>query len=368
MLLKAFRIKEVLLNEDKEAVKGIKAEMCAENLDIQFDAYYDPQELHHELRAFILPANEHVNLVGNKRRASWLWVSVLVIACHLALVFTLDLLWAPAPFLYPEDKIDGAKSEVPQLKAYMYYQAPTIEQSRSELIDNLGLAPKLTAADLTESDMSQVLLKSQLKQANGKAVEVDQVSLVKEAVGNDKRVLEQKLAQDPLLDPVGIVATQSLAEQEDFTKSKNVSSMSKPSYFFSPAQENNDESDRLNISNFSASTQKYLSRQKEAALGELFIEQANQYTRTKTLSEMDGEMIILELPKVDTWSDAETLDRGVDPNRIVKKGDTCYRIVKTPTPINPHAENLGYPFRCDGDSVVAALKRAIAKRVHKKNQ
>ena len=72
-----------------------------------------------------------------------------------------------------------------------------------------------------------------------------------------------------------IEAKQSLAKQEDFSKSKNASSMSQSSYFFSPEQENNDGSDRLNMSNLSASTQKYLSRQREAALGELFVAQAN---------------------------------------------------------------------------------------------
>ncbi|MBE7216175.1 hypothetical protein MK852_13215 [Shewanella benthica] len=343
--MKAFRVEEVLLSENKEGLKGIKADRCAVNLDIQFDTSFEPQELNHELnhdlKPFSLSAYDHVNLVANKLRTSWLLVSILVISCHLALVFTLNILWTSAPLLYSQAKHDGTKSEVPllkgpQLKAYMYYQAPAIEKSRSELIDNLGLEPKLTAADLTESDVSQVLLKPKSKQD----------SFVE--------------------DPVVIEAKQSLAEPEDFSKSKNASSMSQSSYFFSPEQENNDGSDRLNISNFSASTQKYLSRQREAALGELFVAQANQYTRTKTLSEMDGEMIILELPKVDILSDTETLGDGLDPNRIVKKGDTCYRIVKTPTPINPHAENLGYPFRCDGDSVAAALTRAIAKRVHKR--
>ncbi|MPY24142.1 hypothetical protein [Shewanella sp. YLB-07] len=339
--MKAFRVEEVLLNENKEGLKGVKADKCAVNLDIQFDTSFEPQELNHELRPFILSANEHTDLVVNKRRISWLWVSVLVISGHLALVLTLDILWTSAPLLYPQDKIYGIKSEAPQLKgpqlkAYMYYQAPVIKKGHSELIDNRVQEPNRAAAVLTESDVSQVQLKPKSKQA-------------------------------PFVqDPVGIEAKQSLAKQEDVFKPKKASSMSQSSYFFSPEQENNDENDRLNISSFSASTQKYLSRQREAALGEFFVEQANQYTRTKTLSEMDGEMIILELPEIDTWSDAETLDSELDPNRIVKQGDTCYRIVKTPNPINPHAENLGYPFRCDGDSVVAALTRAIAKRVHKR--
>lgn len=257
MLLKAFRVEEVLLSENKEELKGIKADRCAVYLDIQFDTSFERQELNHELRPFLSSAHEHVKPAANKRRISWLLVSALAISCHLALVFTLDILWSSAPLLYPQAKNDGAKSEAPpikgpQLKAYMYYQAPVIEKGKSELIDNLGLEPKRTAADLTESDVSKVLLKPKSK-------------------------------QELLLDPVVIEAKQSLAKQEDFSKSKNASSMSQSSYFFSPEQENNDGSDRLNMSNFSASTQKYLSRQREAALGEIFVAQANQYTRTRTL-------------------------------------------------------------------------------------
>ncbi|WP_157752212.1 hypothetical protein [Shewanella benthica] len=63
--MKAFRVEEVLLSENKEELKGLKAEMCAVNLDIQFDTSFEPQELNHELMPFSLSAYEHVNLVAN---------------------------------------------------------------------------------------------------------------------------------------------------------------------------------------------------------------------------------------------------------------------------------------------------------------
>ncbi|WP_149027222.1 hypothetical protein [Shewanella psychrophila] len=351
--MKAFQIEEVLVNEDRDELKGLKASTCAADLDIQFDAAVELPELSDQLRPFILSANEHVNPVTNKRRISWLLVIILVIIFHLVMMFILDLLWTPAPLLYPESKINGTESEVPQLSAYMYFQAPVIAQEKSKRVKSEAPSPQLAADDLTQGGLQQVQPKENSKQ-------------MMSAVRDDKPVIEERLAQKSVVQDRVVKEIKHPLVKQDFSTSKKALSVSKPAYFSSSAYSKNDESERLNMSTFSASTQEYLSRQREVSLNELSVEQANQYTQTKTLSEMDGEMFILELPELDIWSDAESLDNELDPNRIVKKGNTCYRIVKTPNPINPHAENLGYPFRCDGDSVAAALMRAIAKKVHRK--
>ncbi|MCZ4338685.1 hypothetical protein [Shewanella colwelliana] len=109
----------------------------------------------------------------------------------------------------------------------------------------------------------------------------------------------------------------------------------------------------------------YLHRQRQNALEQLITKQANRYTQPRSLSVMDGDMIELVLPQVDEFSNALSLDSRVDPNRIVKHGDTCYRIVSVATPINPYAENIGYPFKCGGDNVKQALKKALDERLTK---
>ncbi|MDX1282248.1 hypothetical protein [Shewanella colwelliana] len=112
-------------------------------------------------------------------------------------------------------------------------------------------------------------------------------------------------------------------------------------------------------------TGSYLNRQRQNALEQLIAKQANRYTQPRSLSVMDSDMVELVLPQVDEFSNALSLDSRVDPHRIVKHGDTCYRIVSVATPINPYAENIGYPFKCGGDNVKQALKKALDERLTK---
>ncbi|WP_445508855.1 hypothetical protein [Shewanella mangrovisoli] len=117
-------------------------------------------------------------------------------------------------------------------------------------------------------------------------------------------------------------------------------------------------------------TQRYFERQREQALDDLVLEQANQYTKRSNLSEMSPEMEVLIVPNADDFSGPTSLDLELDPNRIVRKGDTCYRVVKVGTQINPYAENLGFPFNCSGkkmnqeidDAIKAQLDKMMVKR------
>ncbi len=117
-------------------------------------------------------------------------------------------------------------------------------------------------------------------------------------------------------------------------------------------------------------TQRYFERQREQALDDLVLEQANQYTKRSNLSEMSPEMEVLIVPNADDFSGPISLDLELDPNRIVRKGDTCYRVVKVGTQINPYAENLGFPFNCSGkkmnqeidDAIKAQLDKMMVKR------
>ncbi|MDV5390140.1 hypothetical protein QM089_07705 [Shewanella xiamenensis] len=117
-------------------------------------------------------------------------------------------------------------------------------------------------------------------------------------------------------------------------------------------------------------TQRYFERQREQALDDLVLEQANHYSKRSNMSEMSPEMEVLIVPNADDFSGPTSLDLELDPNRIVRQGDTCYRVVKVGTPINPYAENLGFPFDCSGkkmnqeidDAIKAQLNKMIVKR------
>ncbi|MGL4221144.1 MAG: hypothetical protein ACRCSS_11020, partial [Shewanella sp.] len=117
-------------------------------------------------------------------------------------------------------------------------------------------------------------------------------------------------------------------------------------------------------------TQRYFERQREQALDDLVLEQANHYSKRSNLSEMSPEMEVLIVPNAEDFSGPTSLDLELDPNRIVRQGDTCYRVVKVGTPINPYAENLGFPFDCSGkkmnqeidDAIKAQLNKMMVKR------
>ncbi|GIU12570.1 hypothetical protein TUM4261_25820 [Shewanella sp. c952] len=123
---------------------------------------------------------------------------------------------------------------------------------------------------------------------------------------------------------------------------------------------------KSNRYNAMAAAQSYLQRQNDAALDALIIDKANEFTGPHSLSVMDGDMEELVFPDVDEYSKVVTNDHRLDPNRVVRQGDTCFRIVKTPTQINPYAENIGFPFNCGGDKVKKAINAAISARLEKR--
>ncbi|ABM00067.1 hypothetical protein Sama_1861 [Shewanella amazonensis SB2B] len=117
---------------------------------------------------------------------------------------------------------------------------------------------------------------------------------------------------------------------------------------------------------FSTPASRFMARQNEQALTALSERYASDKTAHfgasgRSMSELLPEMEVLLVPSADDFYKPNTLDSKIDPNRIVKSGDTCYRVVKVPTPLNPHAENLGFPFRCGEDKVKKALKEGINK-------
>ncbi|MGL4712182.1 MAG: hypothetical protein ACRCWP_06365, partial [Shewanella sp.] len=131
----------------------------------------------------------------------------------------------------------------------------------------------------------------------------------------------------------------------------------------SPAAEG--ESTIATSSSMSLFTQQYFERQREQALDDLVIEQADKFTRKSNMSEMSPEMEVLFVPNADDFHGATSHDLPLDPNRIVRKGDTCYRVVHVGTQVNPYAENLGFPFDCSGKKINQAIDDAIQSRLNK---
>ncbi|NRD73918.1 hypothetical protein HQQ94_11865 [Shewanella sp. VB17] len=237
-----------------------------------------------------------------------LFFLLFAVMTHLIIIIILEQTWEINPLTLPESK-------QPKLNAYMYYdvKVETIEANIEAVKQKEDLfVPKF------------------VDETHSAAKTVSKPPLKKSAVKESFKVKSKEKAS---------VTATKVVDTNSTSQIKTQSSRS-----------------------LRQSTQGYVQRQRELALDKVVIEESVRYTRKRSMSEMDGDFILLDLPEHNMWVDAETLDNELDPNRIVKKGHTCYRVVKTPTPLNPYAENLGYPFRCDGKSLASELKKSIAER------
>ena len=129
---------------------------------------------------------------------------------------------------------------------------------------------------------------------------------------------------------------------------------------------NNELSDsQFNVLN--SATSNVLKNLNQQALKTLVSQQGHLATSGDgaSLSELTPEMFDIEIIEIEDKRQATTLDHRLDPNRIMKHGDTCYRIVPLPTQINPHAEGLGFAEPCDSARMKKALNKAIQNRLSK---
>ncbi|MBW8184839.1 hypothetical protein [Shewanella nanhaiensis] len=240
-------------------------------------------------------------------------VLLFVFIGHFVLIGMLHHVWQPQRLALPEHK-------APKLSSYIYYEPKVEPKVIKEMVEPIKNIVKEEVSVSPEPEDKPLVQVSDFPQTR-----------------EDKEEVSVKAQESLKLD---VIASKEADSSHDKVRVKSEGSLSQ-------------------------STRNYFQRQREQALDELVISQSDRYTRKRSLSEMDGDMIILSLPEHNVWEETKTLDSNLDPNRIVKQGSTCYRIVKTPNPLNPHAENLGYPFRCDGKSLVSDLQKAIAKRAEK---
>ncbi|WP_351014422.1 hypothetical protein [Shewanella sp. AC91-MNA-CIBAN-0169] len=119
------------------------------------------------------------------------------------------------------------------------------------------------------------------------------------------------------------------------------------------------------LASIQQATSHFIQQNNIAALDTLVGSQtALQNKPTGTMSEMDPNLDFIELAAEIDISQPHTFNHRLDPNRIVKQGDYCYRVVELATQVNPHGWGLGFATFCGEDQVKKQLTEAIRKRVN----
>ncbi|MGI2056833.1 hypothetical protein ACRN9T_06595 [Shewanella baltica] len=284
-----------------------------------------------------------------------------VLLVHACLFLLICILWRPQlnPFGLTETESRGPK--VTALKAYFIY-APAVEKAESAALETESKAEDKTEAT---SSVTPTIVPTPATQVKPLPIlekvmpeKVDQGKVKPDTVKPD--ITQSSQSQS---------SAQSEVQSAEVTAKKPTNTLDtteiKPQLGAksSPAAEG--ESTIATSSSMSLFTQQYFERQREQALDDLVIEQADKFTRKSNMSEMSPEMEVLFVPNANDFGGTTSLDLPLDPNRIVRIGDTCYRVVRLGTQINPNAENLGFPINCSGKKINQAIDDAIQSRLNK---
>ncbi|MGR3969001.1 hypothetical protein [Shewanella sp. 1180_01] len=278
-----------------------------------------------------------------------------VFLVHVCLFLLICILWRPQlnPFGLTETESRGPK--VAALKAYFIY-APAVEKAESAALETESKAEDKTEAESSVTPTTQVKPLPIFEKVVPEKVEQEKVN--PDTVKPDITQLSQ--SQSSAQSEVQPAEATAKKPTNMFDATEIKTQLGAQS---SPAAEG--ESSIATSSSMSLFTQHYFERQREQALDDLVIEQADKFTRKSNMSEMSPEMEVLFVPNADDFGGTTSLDLPLDPNRIVRKGDTCYRVVQLGTQVNPYAENLGFPFDCSGKKINQAIDDAIQSRLNK---
>lgn len=304
-----------------------------------------------------------------------------VLLVHVCLFLLICILWRPQLNPFGLKEIESRGPKVAAIKAYFIY-APAVEKAESAALETESKAEDKTEAT---SSVTPTIVPTPATQVKPLPI-LEKV--MPETIAPEKAVSEkveaEKAEQEKVKpDTVKPDITQSIQSQSKKTQSIAPSDeqptetmATKPTNTLdtselkpqlgaksSPAAEG--ESTIATSSSMSLFTQQYFERQREQALDDLVIEQADKFTRKSNMSEMSPEMEVLFVPNADDFGGTTSLDLPLDPNRIVRKGDTCYRVVQVGTQVNPYAENLGFPINCSGKKINQAIDDAIQSRLNK---
>ncbi|MFV7639436.1 hypothetical protein ACNPK3_02665 [Shewanella algae] len=258
-------------------------------------------------------------------------------AAHLVLLLGLSWFWQQAEW----QRVVTEPAKPKALQSYLYFSQPSPK-------------PLMPAPEALEEEAI-----TQTKEA----IEVQKAEQQKQAAEESVQETEQVAVQDQKEQSIPKTRAQSVKPTGrviEETKNAAVPAPERANDFRpQPA-----EQAPLDFSSSALkSARKVLQHSQQQALQQLSQQYADKATGRKSLSEMDGEMEVLWVNDADDFNKVASLDLPLDPNRIVKDGDTCYRVVKVPTPLNPYAENLGFPFKCGQTEMEKALKEAVASRL-----
>ncbi|MGI2138397.1 hypothetical protein [Shewanella baltica] len=284
-----------------------------------------------------------------------------VLLVHSCLFLLICILWRPQLNLFGLTETESRGPKVTALKAYFIY-APAVEKAESAALETESKAEDKTEMTSSVTPTTVPTPTTQVKPMPifEKVVpeKVDQGKVKPDTVKPDITQSSQSQSSAPSEVQPAEATAKKPTNMFDATEIKTQLGAQS-----SPAAEG--ESTIATSSSMSLFTQQYFERQREQALDDLVIEQADKFTRKSNMSEMSPEMEVLFVPNADDFGGTTSLDLPLDPNRIVRKGDTCYRVVQLGTQVNPYAENLGFPFDCSGKKINQAIDDAIQSRLNK---
>ncbi|ABS08462.1 hypothetical protein [Shewanella baltica] len=347
--------------DQEQAQDLVLQEIHAEHQDQHQDKLVAESESKPELSRIIQTRAQGLGLRTRQPYFKGLSLLCFVLLVHACLFLLICILWRPQlnPFGLTETESRGPK--VTALKAYFIY-APAVEKAESAALET-----EIKAEDKTEmtSSVTPTIVPTP-------ATQVKPMPIFEKVV--PEKVESEKVKPDTVKPDITQSSQSQSSAQSEVQPVE--ATAKKPTNMFdateikpllgaksSPAAEG--ESTIATSSSMSLFTQQYFERQREQALDDLVIEQADKFTRKSNMSEMSPEMEVLFVPNADDFGGTTSLDLPLDPNRIVRKGDTCYRVVQVGTQVNPYAENLGFPFDCSGKKINQAIDDAIQSRLNK---
>lgn len=305
--------------------------------------------------------------VSHKNKNDGLYLIVLLVGLlHIVLFFCIDKLWQP--------NIDNKRPKIipkETMKSYLYVSPlPKIDTS-------IPVDGKVIPAPVDELRLTTKTEITPVSSAVNTKTKLD----VKKTVN---QVIQQAIDQDAEKDrseksvsvsQAGLIKQANLKSQVETATKVSLNA----SFRF-------DETDPLtsfipisHISNANAissglldeSTLSYLQQQQASKVSEFARKQASLAAQTATMSDMTPTPHALlsqstAIPQ--TAGLPEVHGQLMDPNRIVQKGDFCYRMIKTPTQINPNAEivsTIGY--RCSPDEDKENVQNLINQRLKQRD-
>ena len=362
------------LNTKPFSALSVHAESCDNNLHLNLSEA--------DQRSIDSAFQTSSNLSGRERPHYFnLKLLLWVMFGHGLLLFLLIFLWRTQSEhlgLHFTESSANARTTTKALKAYFIYAPPT-QTAPADSAQDISVEEFINTSEPITSPPNTVKPAADIEQSAKVSPKVavkltpkpmEQIAKPPEVSAQESKVTESKASVPNTSVPNTSTQGQAQQSAKEAVKPKKAEVQSSSAHAASTQQSAASGQSGGAAGSVGLFTQRYFERQREQALDDLVLEQANHYSKRSNLSEMSPEMEVLIVPNADDFSGPTSLDLELDPNRIVRQGNTCYRVVKVGTPINPYAENLGFPFDCSGkkmnqeidDAIKAQLDKMMVKR------